>query len=170
MKTKKKTTTTKVVKVKIKKEDSRVSLVEKLAKELLGQLEMKAKMKVTTDQEGIIYLQLETDDPGVLIGYHGETLFSLQTILSLMTYRQVGEWVRVVVNVNDYRERRQESLEKMALSAAQRVKFSGETQSLPPMPAAERRVVHLFLANDPEVATESEGEGYQRRVVVKPRK
>ena len=69
----------------------------------------------------------------------------------------------------DYRERRKESLERMALSAAQRIKFSGESQSLPAMSSAERRIVHLALVDDQEVETESEGEGMSRRVVVKPK-
>jgi len=145
-------------------------LVESLIGELLAQLKTGAKVTLSEDKEGTVQVQLETEDPGALIGFHGETLASLQLILGMMVYRQTGQWTRVLVNVNDYREKRQESLERMALSAAQKVKFSGEAQALPPMSPAERRIIHLALAGDPEVATESEGEDYHRRVVIKPKK
>lgn len=145
-------------------------LIKKLSQELLDHLKVKAKVKVTKDKEGLFYVQLETEETGALIGYHGENLASIQLVLTLMVYRQLGEWVRILANVGDYRERRQESLERMALSAAQKVRFSGEAQSLPPMSSAERRMIHLALADDDEISTESEGEGYQRRVVVRPKK
>ena len=145
----------------------RVKLVEELSLELFKLLRVSTEIRIEEDQEGMIHLQIETDDPGTLIGYHGETLYSIQLILAMIVYRQTGEWVRVLVNVGDYRERRQESLEKMALAAAQKVRFSGEAQALPPMNSAERRMVHLALTKDPEVVTESDGEGDQRRVVIR---
>lgn len=147
-----------------------LKIVETLTKKLLKNLGVEAKAKFSQDKEGVVHVQLETDDPGVLIGYHGETLASIQLILAMMVYRQTNEWVRVLVNVGDYQERRQESLERMALSAAQKVKFSGEEYALPTMTPAERRIIHLTLADDPEVTTESEGEGRDRRVVVKPKR
>lgn len=144
--------------------------VEKLAKGLIKHLGVKAKSEVSEDEEGAVHVQLETDDPGMLIGYHGETLASFQLILAMMVYRKTDEWTRILVNVGDYRERRKESLERMALSAAQKVKFSGEEYALPSMTPAERRIIHLSLADDSEITTESEGEGYNRRVVIKPQK
>jgi len=144
-------------------------LVEKLTKELIKQLGVKAKAEISEDKEGMLHVQLETDDPGILIGYHGETLASFQLILGMMVYRKTDEWVRILVNVGDYRERRKESLERMALSAAQKVKFSDEEYALPSMTPAERRIIHLTLADDPEITTESEGEGHNRRVVIKPK-
>lgn len=151
------------------KDKKETTSVENLVKELIGHLGVQAKAEVKEDKEGVIHIQLETEDPGILIGYHGETLASLQLLLGLMTYRQTNEWQRILVNVGDYRERRQESLERMALSAAQKVRFSGEEQALPFMTATERRLIHLALADDAEVMTESEGEGRNRRVVIKPK-
>jgi len=145
-------------------------IVGKLTKELIKQLGVKVRVEVSEDKEGVIHVQLETDDPGILIGYHGETLASLQLILAMMAYRKTDEWARILVNVGDYRERRKESLERMALSAAQKVKFSGEEHALPSMTSAERRIVHLALANDSEIITESEGEGRSRRVIIKPKR
>lgn len=152
------------------KGSAKIEVIEKLAKELIKQLGVKAKAEISEDKEGVLHVQLETDDPGILIGYHGETLASFQLILGMMVYRKTDEWVRILVNVGDYRERRKESLERMALSAAQKVKFSGEEYALPSMTPAERRIIHLILADDPEITTESEGEGHNRRVVIKPKR
>lgn len=164
---KKKTVGSKASKSKTKV-DQELKLVKILADQLLEQLKVDAKITLEKDKEGSALLHLQTEDPGALIGYHGETLASFQLILSMMVYRQLGQWLRILVDVNDYREKRRESLEKMALSAAQKAKFSGESQPLPPLSASERRLVHLALAKDEEVETESEGEGFQRRVLVKP--
>jgi spoIIIJ-associated protein len=73
----------------------------------------------------------------------------------------------VLVEVNDYRQKRKENLERLAVSMAQKVKFSGRPQILSPMSSFERRIIHLALAEDAQVETVSEGEGKQRRVVVK---
>ena len=145
------------------------TFLKKITQELLQLLELEAEIGITKDKEGVIQVQIETKEPGILIGYHGQTLTGLQRILSLITYQQKGEWVRLVVNINDYREKRQEALKRMALSVAQKVKFSGEPQTLPPMSSFERRAIHLTLAEDPEVETASEGEGRMRRIAVKPK-
>ncbi|MFC1727194.1 protein jag [Patescibacteria group bacterium] len=154
---------------KNQKKVNQLTVVKKLASKLVKNLKVKAQISVTEDDQGLVHVQIETEDPGVLIGYHGETLSSLQLILAMMLYRQTEEWIRILINVGDYRERRRESLLRMAMSAVQRVKFSNESQALPSMSSAERRIIHMELANYPEVETESEGEGSYRRVVVKPK-
>lgn len=146
-----------------------LKLVKEKAEEILKMVEVPAKVAVSERDDNRL-LQIETDEPGLLIGYHGQGISGLQQILNLMIYRQIGEWPRVVVNVGDYWEKRNDSLTRMARSIAQRVKFSGEDQALPPMSAAERRIAHLALADDPEVETVSEGEGRDRRVLVKLKK
>lgn len=153
--------------VKINK-DSLVA-VKEIVDELLKLLEVEVK-PVVEEKDGLVNIQLQTDNPGILIGYHGQTLSSLQMLLSMMTYRKLGSWIKVLVNVGDYRERRKETLEKMAMSAAQKVKFSGEDYAFSPMVGADRRIIHLALAENPDVTTESQGEGFERRLVVKPRK
>ncbi len=141
-------------------------IISDIIQELFKLLEIEAKFTLE-EKEGIVNIQVETDQPGIFIGYHGETLAALQLMIGMIFYRKSGEWQRILVNVGDYRERRQDALEKMALSVAQKVKFSQQSQALPPMSAAERRLVHVTLANDPEVETLSEGEGQQRHVVVR---
>lgn len=151
-----------------KTETQKITKVKKVVKELLDYLEVKAEIKITSDED-VYQVQLETEDPGILIGYHGETLRSFQRIVAMIIYRQTSEWLRIVVNVGDYRQRRQEALEKMALAAAQKARFSKEAQSLPPMPSAERRIIHMALAEEDDVETISEGEGRNRYVVVHPK-
>lgn len=151
------------------KKTGNLAAVKLLTQKLLDLLTLPVHFEIDEEKDAI-NINLETDSPALLIGYHGETLASFQFILSIMAYRKLGEWVRIVVDVADYRQRRQETLERMALSIAQRVKFSGEQYFLLPMAPLERRIIHLALANQPEVETVSEGEGHQRRVVVRPKK
>jgi len=150
-------------------EGEKIKIIEEVLKEVLGQLEIEANFKLE-EKEGTFFVNLETSTPGILIGYHGRTLFSLQRIISLIVYRRVGEWPKIILNVGDYRQRREETLKRMALSAVQKMKFSGQEQELPPMSSEERRIIHLVLSEDPEVETESRGEGKERRVVIKPKK
>jgi spoIIIJ-associated protein len=149
--------------------DKKIEAIKSIIQDLLNHLEVKATFSVFKGEEDSVAIQLETDQPGVLIGYHGETLSAIQLIVSMITYRKFGEWTRILVNVGDYRERRKEVLERMALAVAQRAKFSGQSQALPPMSPFERRIIHLALADDPELETVSEGEGKDRHVVIKPK-
>ena len=146
----------------------KIKIIKEITDTLFHLLEMKVDFKLT-EEEGAFNLQAETDEPGILIGYHGQALQALQMLITLAVFRKLNEWVRISVNVGDYQEKRQEALTKMAQSIAQRAKFSSTPQSLPPMSSAERRIIHLALANDAEVETVSEGEGRDRHVVIKPK-
>ena len=106
---------------------------------------------------------------GALIGRKGERLSALQHIVNLMLSRQMGEWTRVLVDVEGYRGRREQQLREIALRAADRVVETGEMLQLEPMPALERRWVHLALRGHAKVATQSIGEEPNRRIVVIPR-
>lgn len=99
----------------------------------------------------------------------GETLQAIQLILSFVVHKSSGEWVKTLVNVGDYRQKREEQLKKLALNLAMKVKFSGEAQAVPNLTPSERRAIHLILANHPDVYTESEGEGRERQLVIKPK-
>lgn len=146
------------------------SVIQKTAEELLQLLEIKKpKISLEKDEEGVFHLSVETEDSGVLIGFHGENLYALQLILSLITYKKLGEWRRIVVDIGDWRAKREEQLKRMALGAAQRVKFSHESVVMPHLNAAERRIVHLVLSNNPDVETHSEGKGRERRLIVEPK-
>jgi predicted RNA-binding protein Jag len=103
---------------------------------------------------------------GSLIGRKGERLSALQHLVNLMLSRRMGEWTRVLVDVEDYRGRRERQLRDLANRAAQRVEETGKMIQLEPMPALERRWIHLALRDHPQVATQSIGEEPNRRIVV----
>jgi spoIIIJ-associated protein len=108
----------------------------------------------------------EKESLGALIGRKGERLSALQHLVNLMLSRRLGEWTRVLVDVEDYRGRRERQLREIAMRAAERVKESGKMLQLEPMPALERRWIHLALREHPDVATQSIGEEPHRRVVI----
>jgi spoIIIJ-associated protein len=118
-----------------------------------------AKLNVTGDAD-------EKEALGALIGRKGERLSALQHLVNLMLSRKMGEWTRVLVDVEDYRGRRERQLRDIAMRAADRVSETGKMLQLEPMPALERRWVHLALRNHPAVVTQSIGEEPQRRVVI----
>ena len=103
---------------------------------------------------------------GALIGRKGERLSALQHLVNLMLSRRMGEWTRVLVDVEDYRGRRERQLRDIATRAAARVEETGKMLQLEPMPALERRWIHLALRDHPAVATQSIGEEPNRRIVV----
>jgi spoIIIJ-associated protein len=111
----------------------------------------------------------ERDELGALIGRKGERLSALQHLVNLMLSREMGAWTRVLVDVEDYRGRRERQLREIASRAAGRVVETGKMLQLEPMPALERRWIHLALREHPDVATQSIGEEPNRRVVVLPR-
>jgi spoIIIJ-associated protein len=150
-------------------EEKKLKLVEGVLREILDNLRIKADFKLE-EKQGAVFVSIETPTPGILIGYHGRTIAALQRILSLIVYRRLKEWLKIVVDVGGYRQKREEVLKRMALSLAQKVKFSGQEQELPPMSSPERRIIHLALSGDSEITTESRGEGKERRVVIKPKK
>lgn len=117
-----------------------------------------------------IALEVDGDDLGILIGRRGETLAALQYILRLIVAHQQKARVPLTVDVEGYKQRRYESLKELALRMAQQAISSRQSRTLEPMPADERRVVHLALSASPDVVTQSVGEGELRKVVILPRK
>ncbi|MDQ6796357.1 MAG: KH domain-containing protein, partial [Chloroflexota bacterium] len=111
----------------------------------------------------------EKDALGALIGRKGERLSALQHLVNLMLSRKMGGWTRVLVDVEDYRGRRERQLRDLATRAAGRVLETGKMLQLEPMPALERRWVHIALRDNPDVVTQSIGEEPNRRIVVLPR-
>jgi spoIIIJ-associated protein len=153
---------------KIKNE--KLKIVAATAEKLLEFLQIEAKATVSEDKENeAVLVKLETKEAARLIGFHGETLGAFQLILALIVNRQLEKWQRVIVDVGDYRERRKEALSNLALNTAQQVKFSGQPAILSQLESGERRIIHLVLADHPEVETLSEGEGEERRLIIKPK-
>ncbi len=146
-----------------------IDQVKQIAEDLLSRLEVAGTVSVDMDETGAYQVQIDTEETGLLIGYHGRTLESFQILLGIMVSKKLGEWVKVYVNVGDYREKREETLMHMAQRAAERALSFGRPVELPNLTASERRVIHLTLGGDERVMTESVGEGMNRTLIVKPR-
>ncbi len=143
-------------------------LAEQVAKELFAVLGVEAEIRVESTDEYADIL-LETQESGILIGYHGETLDSLQTILSLAISKKIGRFVRVMIDVGDYRKNRTEYLERLAQQVKERALRENQEQVISSLKAWERRIIHMLLKEDTEVISESEGAGRDRVLVVRPR-
>lgn len=113
-----------------------------------------------------VSLNIEGEDLGILIGRRGQTLACLQYMVRLIVAEQLKAWLPLTIDVAGYKKRRREALESLALRLAEKVKTSRRSMTLEPMPAGERRIIHLALANHPDVSTQSTGEGEGRKVVI----
>ncbi|MDD3646948.1 MAG: KH domain-containing protein [Candidatus Dojkabacteria bacterium] len=150
----------------------------KKAEEIFGKMlsvlepEAKAEISLEIDEHDKKFLKVivEGENLGFLIGYRGGTLNSLQMILSQIISNKAGEHVSVLLDMNNYRERRNDYLKSLASRAIEEVQETGQKVALPPLTAFERRVIHLSLQDNDEVKTESEGEGIDRHIVIFPQK
>ncbi len=115
-----------------------------------------------------ITFDIKGDDLGILIGRRGQTLSCLQYIVRLMVGHQTEAWVPIIIDVEEYKQRRYEALQALAERIAEQVKAGGESFTLEPMSAYERRIIHITLAEHPDVTTRSIGEGQARQVVISP--
>ena len=123
----------------------------------------------TEDDVTPVTLEVTTPDSGILIGRRGETLASLQYMVNLIIAHQVKAWVPIIIDVEGYKKRRYEALKALALRLADQVKLRHEPFTLEPMPAYERRIIHLTLADDPDVTTKSMDAFGERKVVIMPK-
>jgi spoIIIJ-associated protein len=143
-----------------------------ILEELLRHLELDARVEVASGTTSRLNVVAEGDGKealGALIGRKGERLSALQHLVNLMLSRKMGGWTRVLVDVEDYRGRRERQLHDLAMRAATRVIETGKMLQLEPMPALERRWIHIALREHPDVLTQSVGEEPNRRIVVLPR-
>jgi len=116
-----------------------------------------------------IAFNIKGDDLGILIGRHGQTLSCLQYIVRLIVAHQTKAWLPIIIDVEGYKQRRCEALRTLAWRVAEQVKTREAPFTLKPMPAYERRIIHLTLAEHTDVTTQSIGEGEARRVVISPK-
>ena len=149
------------------KEVSVEDKAKEFLKDVLVAMNIEAVVEATySEEEKTLEVVLNGEDMGVLIGKRGQTLDSLQYLVSLVVNKGTSEYIRVKVDTENYRERRKETLENLARNIAYKVKRTRKTVSLEPMNPYERRVIHSALQNDRYVTTHSEGEEPYRRVVV----
>ena len=155
---------------------------EKVAKEIVRELlahmgiaadvvavDNPSTMALDPEDPPTIFIEILGQDLGMLIGRRGDHLSQLQYLVNLIANRRLESWTRVVVDVEGYRTRREESLIGLAERIGRQVARSRRPIILEPMPPNERRIVHLTLRGNPDVTTESSGEGNMRRVTVQPR-
>jgi spoIIIJ-associated protein len=142
-----------------------VQVVAEILETLLGLLGVAGKIEVLSDEIPLA-LDIQGDDLGILIGRRGQTLASLEYITKLMVAGRLKAWLPLRVDVGGYKKRRCDSLQRLALSLAEQVKSRRCAITMEPMPADERRIVHLTLADNPDVTTQSIGEGENRKVVI----
>lgn len=157
-----------VIKAAVKIEKKSVEEVAKnFLKDVFEAMNMEVVVDVKYDEEGrTMDIELAGDEMGVLIGKRGQTLDSLQYLVSLVVNKEADDYIRVKVDTEDYRQRRKETLENLAKNIAYKVKKTRRPVSLEPMNPYERRIIHSALQNDKYISTHSEGEEPFRKVVV----
>jgi len=146
-------------------EKDATQVVTEVLNTLLGLLGVTGKVKVLSNDIPLAF-DIQGDDLGILIGRRGQTLASLEYITKLIVTRRLNAWLPLRIDVAGYKNRRRESLQRLAVYLAEQVKAKRSAITMEPMPADERRIIHLTLADNPDVTTHSIGEGENRKVVV----
>ena len=152
-------------KVKVKLDDDPASLACKFLKKLIKAMDVKADFEVFHREDHIL-INITGSDLGILIGRRGDTLEAIQFLTNLAIGRRVSNKTRIIIDVEGYRKRREETLIKLAKRLAEKVKRTGNRVVLEPMTPHERRIIHTALQNEWKIATFSEGEEPHRRVVI----
>ncbi|KKQ74939.1 MAG: Single-stranded nucleic acid binding R3H domain protein [Candidatus Woesebacteria bacterium GW2011_GWB1_38_5b] len=123
-----------------------------------------------TEGENVYQVNVEAEkEKGLLIGAHGSTLSAIQSFLSLAIRQRQGDWVRVVVNIGDWKQKQEEQLTLLANQAAQRALQTGQPQRLYNLDPSQRRIIHTMLSENQDVETQSQGEGSERYMVISPK-
>jgi len=140
-----------------------------LLQNVLDAMDLKATPRIVNESDEEIVIDITGSDLAILIGKHGQTLDALQFLISIAVHRGAKARKRIILDVEGYRERRDEMLRHKAHEYARRVKETSQEAELEPQTARDRRIIHTALSNDPDVYTYSEGEGDERHVVISPK-
>jgi spoIIIJ-associated protein len=149
-----------------------IKTINKITEKLLKLADIEGDFQIleSKDADGeSVEIVINTKDTGVVIGYHGDTLEGLQLVLSLCVARSLGKFVRISIDVGDYKKNRTEFLKTLAMETKARALAEGKEIAVPELKSWERRIVHLLLEKDGEVISESQGEGRDRVLVVSPK-
>ena len=147
---------------------------KEILENLLAGMGVQASVAVKTEPvedegaPGLLTLDIRGDDLGILIGRRGQTLDSLQYMVRLILAHQLKSWLPVIIDVEEYKQRRLQALQNLAYRLAENVQIRKAPFTLEPMPAYERRIIHMTLAEHPNVTTHSIGMGESRKVVIEP--
>ncbi len=142
--------------------------IKQIIEELLKVMDFEGEVELDNRESDFVRLNIVSPEAGFLIGRSGENLRALQQVVRALANKKLGEAVRFIIDVNDYQKSRLELLREMARDLAREAIEQKISKWLAPMNAYERRAIHLELADFSGIKTESEGEGEERRVVIRP--
>lgn len=148
----------------------KLEIIKKTIKELLEKMNFESEIIIDGQDENNLVVNVQTSQAGFLIGQAGTSLEALQHLARVLVSKKISQPIYFILDVNDYRKHRLELLRQLAKSIAQQALTEKATLTLQPMPAFERRIIHLTLADNPQVITESIGQEPERKIVIKPAK
>jgi len=147
---------------------NQIEEIKKTVKEFFEKATLEVEIEFLSPEDLTLPINLKTEDPQILIGERGQTLFEIQHLLKAILKRKIKENFYIDLDINDYKKQKIDYLKEMARSLADEVALTKKEKILFPMPAYERRIIHLELAGRQDVTTESIGQEPERRIVVKP--
>ncbi|MEX2144181.1 MAG: RNA-binding cell elongation regulator Jag/EloR [Anaerolineales bacterium] len=154
--------------------DNFLAITQATVEELLQHMDLRAEVAVrmgeadSEESQAPVLVDITGGDLSILIGRNAETLNALQLVTRLIVGKEIGHAAHIVIDVENYRQRREDSLRQLAVRMAEQALSTGRRQSLEPMSPAERRIVHIALRENDAVSTESSGEEPRRKVVIIP--
>ncbi|MBI2038524.1 MAG: KH domain-containing protein [Candidatus Nealsonbacteria bacterium] len=143
--------------------------VKKIIEEFFERAAFEVEVEVLPQSGSTLPVNIKTDEPQILIGQNGQTLFEIQHILRAILRKKIGreEFLYIDLDINDYKKKKIDYLKELAKSAADEVALMKQEKILEPMSAYERRIIHLELANRPDIVSESTGEEPERKIIIK---
>jgi spoIIIJ-associated protein len=157
-----------MVKIRVyleEEEDDAASRIETFLKGLFATIGTEVTTR-SIEEDDKVYVEIISDSAGLIIGKRGKTLEALQLLVNIIANKKGEEWKKVILDIENYRDKREQTLRELAEKVARKVKKTGKSQYLEPMNPFERRVIHMTLQNDPHVETKSEGNGNLKRVKI----
>lgn len=155
----------KETRIRVSKKDSVIDSARAFLNSILKEMNIEAELDIE-QHDDVLNVNMNGEDMAILIGKRGQTLDSLQYLVSLVVNKNKDEYLRVVLDTENYRAKRKETLESLAEKLAAKVKKSRKNVILEPMNPYERRIIHSALQNNPNVSTKSEGDEPYRKVVI----
>lgn len=145
-------------------------VIETNLKKIFSLIGIKPEYSIECSEESVYDVKISGENLNFLIGFRGQSLEALQTLLKLIVYRKTEQQIILSIDINNYKDQKSEKLQEMARSFIDKVRFFEKEIELPFMNPWERRQIHMFVAEYEDVLSESTGEGASRRVVLKPKK
>ena len=146
-----------------------IGTIKKTVEEFFQKFAFDVEINVLPEKEGNVPIDIKTEEPQILIGESGQTLAEIQHLLKSILRKKISEPFYINLDVNNYKEKKYEYLKELAVSTADEVSLSKKEKELQPMPAQERRIIHLELAERQDIVTDSLGQEPERRVVIRPK-